>query len=164
MLRCLIASVGKDAPGVNALIRAGTRLGLRSEMEVYGVKRGFRGILDDQFHKMKIADVGFIIGKGGSLLGSTDFRISPDDRDTLNRLGESLRRFDLVITAGGLGSFTILNKLYELDLMGITTTFFVPASIENEFLNPAAGGQAGAVHAERLHPAARRGSRSPISA
>ncbi len=75
MLRCLLTTVGKDAPGVNALIRAGTRLALRSDMEVYGAKRGFLGILQDEFHKMMESDVGFIINRGGSLLGSSDFRI-----------------------------------------------------------------------------------------
>lgn len=151
MLRCLLATVGKDAPGVNALIRAGTRLALRSDMEVYGAKRGFLGILQDEFHKMKESDVGSIINRGGSLLGSTDFRVESRDSETLIRIAKSLERFDVVIAAGGIGSYSIFDRLYEADAMGITTTMFIPASIENEFLDPYLdSGLEGGVHAEAI--------------
>ena len=70
MLRCLLATVGNDAPGTNAVLRAGTRLALRKGLEVFGATRGFLGILEGQYRKMKESDVGYILAKGGSLLGS----------------------------------------------------------------------------------------------
>ena len=75
MARCLIAALGKDAPGVNAAIRSATRLALHKGFEVVGVKRGFPGLLAETFRPLKHSDVGFILGKGGSLLGSVDFRV-----------------------------------------------------------------------------------------
>ncbi len=151
MMRCLIATLGKDAPGTNAVIRASTRLALDRGMEVYGSKRGYLGILEKQLHKMKDSDVAFILGKGGSLLGSTDFRVQPQDRHTLERLATALKQVDLFVAAGGLGSFAILDRLYADFDMGITTTMFIPCSVENEFLNPARGlGTEKGVHAESV--------------
>lgn len=136
MMRCLIATLGKDAPGLNAFVRAGARIATRSNMEVFGVNRGFVGVLANRYHRMKPSDVGHILGTGGSILGSSDFRIEADDDDTIARLASSLTRFDLVVATGGLGSFAILNRMYRNHELGKTTTLFVPASIENEFLNP----------------------------
>ncbi|MBI4606531.1 MAG: 6-phosphofructokinase [Planctomycetes bacterium] len=136
MLRCLIATLGKDAPGVNAVVRSATRLALRRGFEVTGVRRGFPGILEGSFRPLKEPDVGFILGKGGSLLGSVDFRVPPEGHETIVAIAARLRKFDLVVATGGLGSFAILSRAYALNDMGITTTMFVPASVENEFLCP----------------------------
>ena len=85
MLRCLIATLGKDAPGNNAVVRAGTRLALGRGMEVFGAKRGLLGIMNQNFHKMKESDVAFILGRGGSLLGSSDFRVQPNALEMLGK-------------------------------------------------------------------------------
>jgi 6-phosphofructokinase len=151
MLRCLLATLGKDAPGVNAVIRAVTRVALRRGMEVFGARRGFLGLLHENFHKMKENDVSLILGRGGSVLGSSDFRTSHGDKETLAGLARTLRKFDLVVAVGGLGSFAILNHVYASNDMGLTTTFFVPASVENDFLNPKRDVEPeGGVHAESV--------------
>jgi 6-phosphofructokinase len=150
MLRCLLATLGKDAPGVNASIRAATRLALERGLEVYGAKRGFPGILERQFHKLKQTEVGFILGKGGSLLGSVDFRLPLEAPEAIGKLSQSLRQFDLVVASGGLGSFSILNQVYAQTDMGLTTTMFIPASVENEFLNPLPPGPDREIHAESV--------------
>ena len=150
-MRCLLATLGKDTPGVNAVLRASTRIALRRGFEVFGARRGFPGIVDGTFHRMREADAGFILGRGGSLLGSSDFRLQPHDTETLAEIAASLRRFDLVVATGGLGSFSILDRVYAFNDLGLTTTMFVPASVENEFLDPAAGrdGVSG-IHAEAV--------------
>jgi 6-phosphofructokinase len=152
MLRCLIATLGKDAPGINAVVRAVTRLAIRRGMEVYGAKRGFVGVLDGSYRRLQESDVGFIIGRGGSVLGSTDFRLDKSDADGVRKIGQALRQFDLIVAVGGLGSFALLNRVYDTCRMGFTTTMFVPASIEGEFLNPAhkVGADSGEVHAEAV--------------
>lgn len=151
MLRCLIATIGKDAPGTNAAVRAATRLALRRGMEVYGAKRGLVGVLENQFHRMREADVGMVLGKGGSVLGSSDFRVEAGDADVLNRLAQTLGKFDLIVACGGLGSFALLNRVYSSHRMEPTTTMFVPASVENEFLDPRHGQEgADGVHAEAI--------------
>lgn len=151
MLRCLLATLGKDAPGVNAAIRAATRFAIRNGIEVHGARRGFVGILNESFHPMKESDVSLILGRGGSILGSSDFRIPPGDTRTLVKLARTFRKFDLVVATGGLGSFAILNLVYESSAMGLTTTMFIPASVENDYLNPWKGsGEGGEVHAEAI--------------
>ncbi|MGQ9591622.1 MAG: 6-phosphofructokinase [Planctomycetota bacterium] len=151
MLRCLIATLGKDAPGVNAAIRAATRIALRNGMEVHGAKRGFVGIIGESFHGLRESDVGLVLGRGGSILGSSDFRVSPSDRGTILKIARVLKGFDLVIATGGLGSFAILDMVYSSSQMGLTTTMFIPASVENDFLNPRVGsGPADDVHAESI--------------
>lgn len=148
MMRCLIATLGKDAPGTNAVIRASTRLALDRGMEVFGARRGCLGILENRLHKLKRAEVGFIIEKGGSLLGSTDFRIQPHDNETYGRLAKGLKEFDLVVATGGLGSFAILDRLYSRFDMGLCTTMFAPCTVENEFLNPSRAEDPEGVHAQ----------------
>jgi 6-phosphofructokinase 1 len=151
MLRCLLATLGKDAPGVNAALRAAARLALRRGYRVIGARRGFPGILSEQFRELKEAEVGFILGKGGSLLGSTDFRVAPDANETLGKISAALRKFDLAVVTGGMGSFSILHRVYSTQDVGTTTTMFIPSSIENEFLNPAYRGDGdGGVHAESI--------------
>lgn len=151
MLRCLLATLGKDSPGVNAAVRAATRFALRSGMEVFGAKRGLVGILNRNFHKMKESDVAFILGKGGSLLGSSDFRLDQHESATLGKIARVFREFDLIVATGGLGSFATLNMVYSSNSMGLATTMFIPASIENDFLNPWRGSaDSSQVHAEAI--------------
>jgi 6-phosphofructokinase 1 len=150
-MRCLLATLGKDSPGVNAVLRASTRIALRRGFEVYGARRGFPGIIEGSFHRMREADAGFILGRGGSLLGSSDFRLPLHQTEALGQIAASLKRFDLVVATGGLGSFSILDRVYSFHDLGLTSTMFVPASVENEFLNPAAGGEGPrGIHAESV--------------
>jgi len=150
MHRCLLATLGKDAPGVNAAVRAATRLATQQKFEVLGAQRGFPGILEEQYRPLKPGDVGFILGKGGSLLGSVDFRVAPGAHDVTDRLAAQLKKFDVVVATGGLGSFALLSRVYSTNDMGMTTTMFIPASIENEFLNPAPTPGEDDIHAESI--------------
>jgi len=136
MLRCLIATLGKDAPGVNAAVRAVTRLASRRDLEVYGVKQGFRGVLNRTYVKLRESDVANILGRGGSLLGSSDYRLPVAEKEALDAIAASLKQFDLVVAIGGLGSFAILDRVYSHADLALTTTMFIPASVEGEFLDP----------------------------
>ncbi len=149
MYRCLVVTLGRDAPGVNAAIRAVTRIaGKRKNWKVYGARRGFPGILNKNIRELGGSDVRFILDKGGSMLGSTVVPIGLDDVATLKRIGGFLQEFDLVVAIGGLGSFSVLNQVYNEMNMGVTTTLFVPASIENEFY--LAGSASDGIHAESI--------------
>ena len=134
-MRCLIATLGKDAPGTNAVVRSATRLALRQGFEVFGAERGFHGIVEGKFHRMTEPDVGSILGRGGSVLGSADYRFPVTDGRAKAKFVASLKKFDLFVAVGGVGSYAHLAEIYGDD-QGPTTTMFVPASIENEFLNP----------------------------
>lgn len=63
-----VLSSGGDAPGMNAAIRAVVRTGLYNQMEVFGVMRGYSGMIDDDIIKMESRSVANIIQRGGTIL------------------------------------------------------------------------------------------------
>ncbi len=65
-----ILTSGGDAPGMNAAIRAVTRIALRSGVEVYGIYDGYRGLVEGYIEPLTRNDVGDIIDRGGTILGS----------------------------------------------------------------------------------------------
>ena len=60
--------IGGDAPGMNAAIRAVVRTGIYNELEVYGIMRGYSGMIDDDIFKMESKSVANIIQRGGTIL------------------------------------------------------------------------------------------------
>ena len=137
MYRCLVITLGRDAPGVNAAIRATTRIASQTKnWKVSAARRGITGLLAGAIKELTEKEVRFILERGGSILGSTVVRIAPDDQEMIKKIAAALREYDLVVATGGLGSFSILNQVYESNDLGLTTTMFIPASIENEFIQP----------------------------
>ena len=61
---------GGDAPGMNAAIRAVVRSGIYYDREVYGIFRGYEGMIDGDFISMDARSVKGIINKGGTILKS----------------------------------------------------------------------------------------------
>ena len=68
--RIAVLTSGGDAPGMNAAIRAVVRTGLSQGWEVYGVRDGYRGLLAGDMAPLTARDVGGIIQRGGTMLGS----------------------------------------------------------------------------------------------
>ncbi|HOV70080.1 MAG TPA: 6-phosphofructokinase, partial [Clostridia bacterium] len=63
-----VLTSGGDAPGMNAAIRAVVRSGLYYGMEVYGIERGYNGLINGKCHPMDYRSVGDIINRGGTML------------------------------------------------------------------------------------------------
>ncbi len=63
-----ILTSGGDSPGMNAAIRAVVRTGLHYGMDVYGIHRGYQGMIEGDISKMKTTDVSNIIQRGGTIL------------------------------------------------------------------------------------------------
>ncbi len=63
-----VLTSGGDAPGMNAAIRAVVRTGLYHELEVYGIMRGYQGLIEDDIVKMESRSVANIIQRGGTIL------------------------------------------------------------------------------------------------
>src|ERR1041384_1996073 len=59
---------GGDSPGMNAAIRAAVRTAMYYDMEVYGIRRGYQGMVDGDIFLMKTTDVANIIQRGGTIL------------------------------------------------------------------------------------------------
>jgi len=140
--RIAINTGGGDAPGLNAVIRAVVITALNMGWEVYGIRRGYSGLLgDDGIEALDRRAVRGITHEGGTILGTTN-RGSPFEWpvrradgtveyvDRSDELLENFRRhgLDALIAVGGDGSLHIANKLCQkgLPIVG------VPKSIDND--------------------------------
>lgn len=70
MRRIGVLTSGGDAPGMNAAVRAVVRTGIDNGWEVFGVRRGYAGLIRGEFIPLGRRDVGGIIQLGGTMLGS----------------------------------------------------------------------------------------------
>jgi 6-phosphofructokinase 1 len=71
MKRVAVLTSGGDAPGMNAAIRAVVRMGTAYGFEVFGVRNGFTGLIAGEFVPLGPRDVGGIMERGGTMLGTT---------------------------------------------------------------------------------------------
>ena len=125
-----VLTSGGDAPGMNAAIRAVTRAAIYNNIEVYGIRRGYEGMIDGDIVRLLSSDVSGIIQKGGTILKtarSARFR-TPEGRKLAY---ENLQKFDIdgVVVIGGDGSFTgasILSQEYDIPVIGL------PGTIDND--------------------------------
>lgn len=129
MKRIGVLTSGGDSPGMNAAIRAAVRKGLSLGMEVYGINRGYEGLLDGDIVKMEWHSVGDILQRGGTILKtarSERFR-TEEGQEHAVRILETFGIEGLVII-GGDGSF---KGGLELAKRGIPV-MGVPATIDND--------------------------------
>lgn len=133
--RMAILTSGGDAPGMNAAIRAATLLALAEGWEVFGVSHGFRGLVDGRFAPLSPADVGPIVRRGGTILGSARCKAFFDRaaRDQARaRLADA--GIEAVLVIGGNGSLAGANALADPREAGPSgvRVMGVPASIDND--------------------------------
>ena len=65
-----VLTSGGDAPGMNAAIRAVVRAGCELGMKVYGINRGYNGLMENDMYEMNLRSVSDIINRGGTILYS----------------------------------------------------------------------------------------------
>ena len=125
MQRVAILTSGGDAPGMNAAVRAATRGAIARGWEAFGVQNGYAGLLEDDITPLHARDVGGIIQRGGTVLGSAR---SPQFREEagLALALSNLRGRDIeaLIVIGGNGSQTGAHRLSALGfpVVGIAST------------------------------------------
>ena len=129
MKRIAVLTSGGDSPGMNAAIRAVVRCGIDKGMEVYGISRGYEGLLDGEIRQMDRNSVGDILHKGGTILKtarSERFR-TPEG---VKKAAEMLQTFGIegLVVVGGDGS---ARGARELSLRGITV-MCLPGTIDND--------------------------------
>jgi 6-phosphofructokinase 1 len=125
MRRIAVLTSGGDAPGMNAAIRAVVRAGVDRELEVFGVRDGFEGLLLGDIIPLGARDVGGILARGGTMLGSArsrEFKTTEGvakAADVLERAG-----IDGVVIIGGSGSQAGSLDLSKLGLrvVGVAST------------------------------------------
>jgi 6-phosphofructokinase 1 len=104
-MRVAVLTTGGDAPGINAAIRAAVRTGIDKKWEMFGVRHGYAGLVRGEFVPLGLRDVGGIIGKGGTMLGSIrfpEFKKEELQLQAVHTLREN--KFDSAIIIGGDGS------------------------------------------------------------
>lgn len=124
-----VLTSGGDAPGMNAAIRAVVRCGISSDFEVYGIYRGYEGLLDGEIEKLDRGDVGDILHRGGTILKtarSEEFRTVKGQREAAQRL--SALEISSLIVIGGNGT---LKGAESLDKLGINV-IGIPGTIDND--------------------------------
>jgi 6-phosphofructokinase 1 len=133
--RVAILTSGGDAPGMNAAIRAATLVGRSLGIEIFGVERGYRGLLDGTVAPLQPADVAGILREGGTILGSARCK-EFHDRAVRDRARATLAQhgIDGVLVIGGNGSLTGALRLADPAETGGQPLAIagVPASIDND--------------------------------
>ena len=120
-----VLTSGGDAPGMNAAIRAVTRAALSRGWEVYGVRHGYTGLIEGDFHPFTPRSVGGTIQQGGTILGSArcpDFMTDEGRRKALRELAQN--GAEALVVIGGNGSQTGAFHLAEMGfpVVGVAST------------------------------------------
>ena len=127
MKRIAVLTSGGDAPGMNAAIRAVVRTGLARKWEVFGVKHGFSGLLAGKFESLGARDVGGIMQRGGTMLGSArcpEFKTEEGRLEAVRQLHQ--QSIEALVVIGGNGSQTGAYALTQMNfpVVGVASTLF----------------------------------------
>ncbi len=125
MKRVGVLTSGGDAPGMNAAIRAVVRTGSEKGWEVFGIRGGYEGLITGKMSLLGARDVGGIIQRGGTILGSArcpEFRTEEGQMKALRTIGEY--NLDAMVVIGGNGSQTGTATLHKLGVkvVGVAST------------------------------------------
>ncbi|MBB1284200.1 6-phosphofructokinase [Flavisolibacter sp. BT320] len=121
-----VLTSGGDSPGMNAAIRAVVRTGNYHGLEVFGIMRGYQGLLEDDIFRMENRSVANIIQRGGTILKTArckDFR-TPEGR---KKAYEILKKHGIngLVIIGGDGSFrgaVEFSAEYDIPCIGLAGT------------------------------------------
>jgi 6-phosphofructokinase 1 len=125
-----VLTSGGDAPGMNAAIRAVVRTALYHGKRVFGVYRGYEGMIENDITELSTSSVKHILALGGTFLKSArsqEFRTPEGRAKAAKNLRE--RNIDALIVIGGDGSFTGALKLAEEHNIKVIG---VPGTIDND--------------------------------
>jgi len=124
-----VLTSGGDAPGMNAAIRAVVRKGIYQGLEIWGVHRGFAGVISGDFIPMNLSSVADVIHRGGTILHtarSERFKTPEGQAEAL----ANIRRAGIegMVVIGGDGSFRGAKVLSDAGI----PTVGIPGTIDND--------------------------------
>ncbi|HHW90030.1 MAG TPA: 6-phosphofructokinase [Clostridiales bacterium] len=124
-----VITSGGDAPGMNAGIRAIVRYGIYLGMQVYGIERGYAGLIEDTIYPLNMRSVSDIVHRGGTILKTArcpEFK----EKEGQDRAIEIIKKRGLegIIVMGGDGSFMGAKILSERGI----PTIGIPCTIDND--------------------------------
>ncbi|RYY24362.1 MAG: 6-phosphofructokinase [Chitinophagaceae bacterium] len=105
---------GGDSPGMNAAIRAVVRTAIYHKMEVFGIRRGYQGMIEGDIYQMKTTDVANIIQRGGTMLKTARSKAFMTE-EGMQKAFDQLKahRIEALILIGGDGTFRGAVKFFE---------------------------------------------------
>jgi len=124
-----VLTSGGDAPGMNAAVRSVVRTAVYKGMEVFGVRRGFSGLINGDIHSMDVKSVGEILHKGGTILNTARSDLFKTE-EGMKKAVNVLKVFGIegLVVIGGDGSFRGARDLCDLGF----PTVGVPGTIDND--------------------------------
>jgi 6-phosphofructokinase 1 len=125
-----VLTSGGDSPGMNAAIRAVVRTSIFCGLDVFGIYRGYEGLIDNQIEPMTSSSVSNIIQRGGTILKtarSQRFMTYEGRLQAYQNLKD--KGIDALVVIGGNGTFTgasIFDKEFNFPIIGL------PGTIDND--------------------------------
>ncbi|MEM9822291.1 MAG: 6-phosphofructokinase [Bacteroidota bacterium] len=128
--RLAVLTSGGDAPGMNAAIRAVVRTATYHDLHIYGIRRGYEGMIAGDISRLETRAVGNIMHRGGTILKTARSKAFLTEQGR-KQAYESLQAHDIdgLITIGGNGTFTgakVFSKEFDIPIIGI------PGTIDND--------------------------------
>lgn len=125
MKRVAVLTSGGDAPGMNAAVRAVVRTGIAAGLEMFGVRRGYAGLMDGDLIPLGARAVGGIIQRGGTILGTSRCEEFKHEGGQLAALAAlEAHHIEALVVIGGNGSQAGSYALFErgFPVVGIAST------------------------------------------
>lgn len=127
-----VLTSGGDAPGMNAAIRAVVRTACENGIKVYGINRGYAGLIEDDLRELNIRSVSDIIHRGGTMLYTArckEFR----EESGMQKAIATCKKYGIegLVVIGGDGSF---RGARDLSLRGIPC-IGIPGTIDNDIVS-----------------------------
>jgi len=130
MKRIAVLTSGGDSPGMNAAIRAVVRAAIYNGLEIYGIQRGYQGMIDGQIAPMGARDVSGIVSRGGTILHSARCKEFYDRKGRAKAAAQlEANSIEGVVVIGGDGSYRgamALHDEYGIKCVGL------PGTIDND--------------------------------
>ncbi|HEX6204332.1 MAG TPA: ATP-dependent 6-phosphofructokinase [Solirubrobacterales bacterium] len=128
-MRIGVLTAGGDCPGLNAAIRAVARSAIQRGDEALGIRRGYRGLAEDDYVPLDMRRVSGILHQGGTILSTSSFE--PIREGAVDKVAAAFaeQRLDAVVAIGGEHTMEITRQLHAdrgLPLVG------VPKTIDND--------------------------------
>ena len=125
-----VLTSGGDSPGMNAAIRAVVRYAIYYDMEVYGIKKGYEGLIEGEVERLYRRSVGDILQRGGTILKTARSK-EFETEEGMAKAYETLKKYKIedLIVIGGNGSLTgakVLSEKFGVNVYGL------PGTIDND--------------------------------
>ena len=128
--RIAVFTSGGDAPGMNAAIRSVVRTAVHHDLHIYGIMRGYDGMVNGEIRRLEVGDVANIIQRGGTILKtarSEAFMTKEGRKQAYDTL--MAHDIDGVVAIGGNGTYTgakVFMEEYNMPFVGL------PGTIDND--------------------------------